>query len=135
MPNFDRENGKANIVPYKKTASLAFALGDAVMLSSGLLVKANATATPANFVGIINREVSSADADYAQQSFVEVDTPNASDTFVARVGTGTALATMVGNRYMLDANGRVDVTATTTPTVEVVRFLSATQLVVKLLVG
>ena len=135
MPNFNRENVKANIIPYKKTASLAFALGDAVMLSSGLLVKANASATPANFAGIINREVSSADADYALQSFVEVDTPNASDTFVARVGTGTALATMVGNRYMLDANGRVDVTATATPTVEVVRFISATEVVVKLLVG
>lgn len=135
MPNFNRENGKANIIPYRKTASLAFALGDAVMLSSGLLVKANATATPANFVGIINREVTSGDTDYALQSFVEVDTPNASDTFVARVGTGTALITMVGNRYMLDANGRVDVTATTTPTVEIVRFISATEVVVKLLVG
>ena len=128
---FQRESGKPYIQPYKKTASTPFAAGDPVTVSGGLLVKAGAAVTPATLVGIINRDVTSQDRDYAEQSFVEVEVPDDGSVFVAEVGTGTALATMVGGRYDLDANGKVNVTAQVTNVVEIVRFIDASTVVVK----
>lgn len=128
---FERESGKPYIQPYKKTASTAFAAGDPVTTSSGLLVKAGAAVTPATLVGVINRDVTSADTDYADASFVEVEVPKEGDVFVAEVGTGTATAAMVGGRYDLDANGQVNVTASTNDVVEIVRFIDASTVVVK----
>lgn len=129
--NFVRERGEATVQPYKKDGDVAFAAGDAVMLASGLLVKANASATPSSLVGVIMEDVVSTDDDYSDETFKNVDTGALNDEYRAVVGTGTATAAMVGGRYELDANGQVDVTATTTPVVEVVRFIDASTVIVK----
>lgn len=128
---FERESGKSYIQPYKKTASTPLAVGDPLTLSSGLLVKAGAAVTPATFVGICNHEVAATDDDYADESFIEVEVPKEGDVFVAEVGTGTATAAMVGGRYDLDANGKVNVSAQVTNVVEIVRFIDASTVVVK----
>lgn len=131
MPIFQRERGETVVQPYKKDASVAIAAGDPVMLASGVLVKANGTATPATLVGVMMEDVVSTDPDYAEETFKNVDVGALNDEFRAEVGTGTATAAMVGGRYELDADGKVDVTTTTTPVVEVVRFIDAATVVVK----
>ena len=128
---FERESGKPCIQAYKKTASTVFAAGDPVTVSSGLLVKAGAAVTPATLIGVITQDVVATDADYAKESFVGVEVPEDGSVFVAEVGTGTATAAMVGGRYDLDANGKVNVSAQATMVVEIVRFISATSVVVK----
>lgn len=129
--NFQRESGTPKILPYPKTASTAFADGDAVAVTSGKLVKAAAATTPKTLIGIITRAVVSTDDDYADETMVGVEVPALNDEFRAVVGTGTATAAMVGGRYDLDADGQVNVSAQLTQVVEIVRFISATEVVVK----
>ncbi len=119
--NFERKSGEATILPYKKTASTVFENGDPVVQSSGLLIVANASATPATLIGIIQRSVVSTDDDYASASMTEVEIPLEGTEYKAKVGAGTPAQTMVGQRYDLDANGEVNLTAQTTKVVEVVR--------------
>lgn len=128
---FQRESGTPKIIPYPKTASTAFADGDPVVVSSGKLVKAAAATTPKTLIGIITRDVVSTDADYADANMVGVEVPALNDEFRAEVGTGTATAAMVGGRYDLDANGKVNVSAQLTQVVEITRFISASEVVVK----
>ncbi len=119
--NFERHSGEATILPYKKTASTAFANGDPVVQTSGLLTVANASATPQTVLGIILRDVVSTDEDYADANDVMVEVPDVGTVYKAKVGAGTPAQTMVGQRYDLDANGEVDLTASATDVVEVVR--------------
>jgi len=128
---FERESGRPAILPYIKTASTPFAAGDPVVMASGKLVVAGASATPKTLVGIITRDVVSTDDDYTVASKVGVEVPALNDVFVAEVGTGTATVAMEGGRYDLDADGKVNVSAQVTQVVEIVTFISATQVVVK----
>lgn len=121
MAKFVLHSGEADILPYKKTASTAFANGDPVVQSSGLLVVAGATATPATVIGLIKRDVVAADADYASASDVMVEIPREGTVYKAQVGAGTPAQSMVGQMYDLDATGKVDLTAQTIKVVEVVR--------------
>ena len=119
--NFELNRGDADIFAYPKTASTAFSRGDAVELTSGYLTKAGATATPATVVGIIKRDVTASDDDYADTTDTMVEIPEVDTIYKAKVGAGTPAQTMVGQRYDLDANGQVDLTAQLNKVVEVVR--------------
>lgn len=121
MTNFQRHSGEATILPYKKTASTAFEAGDPVVQTSGLLTVANASATPATVLGITQRTVVSTDDDYADAVDVMVEVPDEGTVYKAKVGSGSPAQTMVGQRYDLDANGEVNLTAQTKNVVEVVR--------------
>lgn len=126
--DFVRERGEATIVPYPKASATVIEAGDALVLASGLIVKAAASAVPSTIVGIAQDTISAADA----KTIINVDTPNGlQDEYRAQVGTGTALSTMVGSRYDLDADGLVDVTAQTKGVVQIVRFISASEVIVK----
>lgn len=128
---FVRERGEATVVPYKKDGDVAIAAGDPVVLASGLLVKADENATPATLVGVMMEDVVSTDDDYSDETFKNVDVGKLNDEYRAEVGTGTATAAMVGGRYDLDSDGKVDVSAQATQVVEIVRFISASEVVVK----
>lgn len=126
--DFVRERGEATIVPYPKASATVIEAGDALVLASGLIVKAAASAVPSTIVGVAQDSIVAADA----KTLINVDVPNGlNDEFRAVVGTGTLLTTMVGNRYDLDADGLVDVTAQTKNVVQIVRYISATEAIVK----
>lgn len=119
--NFELKYGEPVILPYKKTASTVFAIGDPVVQSSGLLVVAGATATPATVIGIIQRAVLATDDDYADAIDTMVEIPKEGNVYKAKVGVGTPAQSMVGQRYDLDTNGEVDLTGQTYNVVEVTR--------------
>lgn len=124
-----RMSGEANIHPFKKAASEAFALNDVVTKdSSGYLTKATALTPRSEIVGLIQRIVASTDTDYASNTMVEVDVPEGKeDEFDFDVDTGTAVQAMVGKKYDLADHNGLDVNAQLTKAVEVTRILSTTK--------
>lgn len=122
-------SGEANIHPYKKAASEAFALNDVVTRdSSGYLTKATATTPRAEVLGLIQRTVVSTDSDYASNTMVEVDVPEGKeDEFDFDVGTGSAVQSMVGKKFDLKDENELDVNAQLTKLVEIKRVLSTTK--------
>lgn len=125
-----RINGEPTIQPYKKKASTAFAQGDIVAIdSNGFLIPAVAATTGNDIVGICMETVLSTDADYAGTREIAVDVVQKGgdmDRFLAIVGAGTPAQTQVGEAHDLDANGQIDLTATTTKVVKVERIISST---------
>jgi hypothetical protein len=125
-----RHSGEPNIQPYKKVASVAFAFNDVVAKnSSGFLVKATATTPRSEIIGLIQREVLSTDADYADNTMVPVDVIKEEDEVVADVGTGTAVQSMVGKRFDLKDENELDVSVELTKVFKITRILSTTKVV------
>lgn len=132
--NFKRYSGDSNIHPYKKKASTAFNIGDAVFLdSSGFLDKAAAATTADSIIGVIQETIASTDTDYAVARDVSVDVARKGDNgdwFTAVVGTGTAAQTSVGEEHDLGSDGTVDLNATSILCVKVERFIDAATVIV-----
>lgn len=136
--NFERQyESEANHKPYKKKASTAYAFGDAVALdSNGYLIKAIETTPASDIIGIIQETIASTDADYASTREVLVDVARKGDDgdwFIAKVGTGTAAQTDVGEEVDLTSAGKVDVTASSVKVVKVQRVISTTLVLVSFL--
>jgi hydroxyethylthiazole kinase-like sugar kinase family protein len=125
-----QHSGKPNIESYKKTASTAFAFNDVVTVSSGLLVKATASTPRDEIIGLIQRTVLATDADYASQTAVPVLVlDNNADEFIADVGTGTAVQSMVGSLYDLKDENELDVSAQLVKAFRVTKVISTTKVV------
>ena len=124
-------DGKWETVWLPKTASTAIGNGF-VAYASGLLV--NATSSSASVVGISNRVVTSADADYALTSLIPVLVPmEASARLIGDVGTGSAVqATIGGTLVDLTDNKNIDVSASTTDILFVDRVLSTTKILARI---
>jgi len=126
---FIRNTGKTKEVYFPKTASTALALGDAVVLSSGQIVKA--TSSTANILGICKRAVVSTDSDYASTTLIPIEVPvEKSVEWLVPVSTGSATATSVGVTYDLTDSAGINVNSTSQNAVIVTRFISATQVAV-----
>jgi hypothetical protein len=134
LPKCVRDESEANIKPYKRKASTAFAIGDIVFLDSNGFVDVAVAATAASVIlGSIMQNVVATDADYATNGFVAVDVfakGDSSDTFRLQVETGSPAQTMVGETHDLTAAGKADLTATATNVYKVQRILSATEVLV-----
>lgn len=134
LPKCVRDESESNIKPLKKKASTAFALGDIVFVdTNGLLDVAVAATAALDIVGVIMENVTSADADYALNTFKAVDLfrkHDDADTFRLQVETGTPAQTMVGEFHDLTAAGKADLSASTTDIYKVQRILSATEVLV-----
>ena len=134
MPKCIRDESESNIKPYKKKASVAFAVGDIVFLdSNGLLDKAVAATAAADIIGVIMENVVSTDADYASNTFKAVDLFRKGvdgDTFRLQVETGTPAQTMVGELHDLTDEGKANLSASTTDIYKVSRILSSTEVLV-----
>lgn len=134
IPDCVRDESESNIKPYKKKASVAFAIGDIVFVdSNGLLDVAVAATAASAIVGVIMENVLSTDADYALNTFKAVDVARKgvnSDTFRLQVETGTPAQTHVGETHDLTAAGKADLTATSTNVYKVQRILSSTEVLV-----
>lgn len=124
---FVRHSGQHNIRSYKKKASTAFAKGDLVIAdANGFVDKAVTASAKETILGIIQRDVVAADADYALNSEVEIDVPvRLTDWFIADVSTGTPAQTDVGEIVEIDDENSIDVVATTAPLVRVERLYTA----------
>lgn len=127
--DFVRERGEATIQPYHKATATVIEAGDLLATASGLVVKADETDTAVTIIGVAQESILAADA----KTSIDVDTGRLNDEFRAVVGTGTATAAMEGLQYGLDSDGLVDVTETTLKVVEIVRYVSATEVIVKLI--
>ncbi|OGG65122.1 hypothetical protein A2Z56_02425 [Candidatus Kaiserbacteria bacterium RIFCSPHIGHO2_12_45_16] len=118
------------IEAYKKTASTAFAFGDVVTVSSGLLVKATASTARTAILGLIQRTVLSTDADYASETAVPVLVLDQNpEEFLADVGTGSAVQSMVGGVYDLKDENELDVNAQTIKCFRITKIISTTKVV------
>lgn len=129
---FERYNSEPNIQVFKKVASTAFTKGALVAIDANGFITPAVTASASNdLMGIIQRTIASTDADYAQNTYVEVDTfVRKMDWFVADVGTGTPAQTDVGEAVEIDNSLTVDVVAVATPLVRVEKIISPTKVVV-----
>ena len=133
---FKQISGEENVLPYTAPASTAFNRGDVVTNNgSGKLAKATATTVREEILGVIGQTIASTDADYASDKTVPVTTPSDEAEFEVDVTTGTLTSAMVGERYDLDDEAGIDVTAQTHKHVEITRFISGTVARVKLIVA
>lgn len=121
--------GKTQCEPFNKAASTAFAVGDALVFSSGYVTPAGSSAT--RTAGVALKKVTSADDDYAATTLIPVVMLTPDLVFLADVGTGTASIANVGVAYGLAAAGTVDLTDTTDDAVTVVGVIDATHVLVK----
>jgi hypothetical protein len=129
MPQPIRVRGEVTIRPYLKPASVAFAYGDIVTRdSSGYLAKATATTPRALLLGLIQRTVVSTDADYAQNTLVNVEVfEHDPGEFALDVGTGTLTQAMLGKQFDLKDENEVNVNLNSIGHVTLVRYVSATK--------
>ena len=127
--------GKFHIMWYPKTASTAYAFGDAVTILStvagvGTLAKVDNAST--RVIGFIQRAVVAADSDYATTDLVPVLIGDVDAEYLFDVSTGTPAVTDIGEMIDFDDENSVDVNAYTTGQILVTRIISATQVVGKL---
>jgi len=85
-----RVSGRPNIEYFPKTASTLLYENSIVQLSSGQLIAATATSTA--HVGVLQKRITAADADYASTTQVPVDVPMSNDIFEADVKPGVTFA-------------------------------------------
>lgn len=127
-----RASGKHKEIYLPKKASTAFANGQAVLGDgSGAIEPVNAT-TDVRLIGFTQKEVTSADSDYASNTKIPLDAFDPSDIYEADVITGTLTTAMVGTRVDIAANGQgIDVTSTGTLQALIVGFISSTKALIR----
>lgn len=126
--------GKFYVSWYPKTASTAYAFGDAVTIAStvagaGTLKKVATTDT--RVIGLIQRAVVSTDSDYATTAEVPVLIGDVDAEYLFDVSTGSAATTDIGEMIDLDDQDSVNVGGYTIGHVLVTRVISTTQIVGK----
>lgn len=129
-----QSRGKADVLPYKKAASTDFNRNDVVTQdASGFLVRATKFTPRARVLGLIDRDVASTDADYAQNTVVQVTklVGDGDKEFECDIDTGTLTQAMVGKQFDLADHNGVDVTSNAIGHVELVRYISASKGVFK----
>ncbi len=129
----ERKNGEANILPFKKKASTAFAFNDVVTTdANGYLVLATSSTPRAKLLGLIQRTVASTDADYASNTMVEVDVfCDDDDVYVATVDTGTLVQSMVNSLFDLNDENGINVNNNQQKAVRVTKVISTTKAEIK----
>lgn len=127
--------GKFHIEWYPKTASTAYAFGDAVEILStvaGVGTLAKVTSSSTRVLGFIQRAVVATDSDYATASLVPVLIGDVDAEYLFDVSTGTPATTDIGEMVDFDDENSIDVAAYTTGQILITRYISATQIVGKL---
>lgn len=128
-------NGEHIINDYDAPASMSFAFNDVVTRdSNGRLAKATASTPRSELLGLIQATYVSTDDDYASVKTTPVLEFHSGAEFLADVGTGIAVIAMRGRRFDLKNESEIDVTSEGQKCVEIVRFISATEVRVKFVV-
>lgn len=121
-------SGEAEILPFKKTASEAFAFNDVVTKgSTGYITKATASTPRSEVLGLIQRTVASTDSDYASNTVVEVQMLDEDAIFEGDVGTGSAVQAMVGKKFDLKDENELNVNSQIVKLFEITSILSTTK--------
>ena len=130
-----QNSGEETINAYKKAASVAFAKNDVVTRdSSGFLVLATATTPRSRILGLIQEDVVSTDADYAQNTFksvLEFHTGSEEVEFMADVDTGTAVQAMVGKTFDLNDHNGLNVNSNLQKCFKITKIISTTKVLGK----
>jgi hypothetical protein len=122
---FTRSSGKPRMEWYPKLASTAYKAGELLYFNaSGAVISADSTSGV--HVGVCQSTVTSADADYALTTPIQVDVAGEDDIFEATV-TGTLTTAMVGSYYDLSTSLVVNVAAQSKGVVLCVGFISTTK--------
>lgn len=129
--------GQFHIEWFPKTASTTFAQNDMVSILStvagaGTLIKSTSAST--KILGLCLKTVAATDSDYASTTEIPVLVANDQDCeFLMDVSTGIPATTDIGELVGIDDENSVDITDYATGVIEVVRVISSTQIVGKIL--
>lgn len=128
---FQQIRGSSYTEYYPKEASTAFSQGN-IVTPDGSGAITNATSTSTLISGIIQKNVTSADSDYASTTEVPVLVPTDDSEFVVDVVTGTLTQAMIGTQVDLANATGIDVTASTHKQVTITGFISSSKAIVKI---
>lgn len=93
-------------------------------------MRATAATARQDIIGLIQRTVLATDADYAAQTAVPVLVLDQNDNeFIADVGTGTAIQSMVGTHVDLKDHDEIDVSAVVVKAFRITKIISTTKVV------
>lgn len=125
-----RQSGRYNVQYFKKAASTAFTNGGLVNFNgTGEIIPADATA--GDLLGIILRDVTSGDSDYADESMVPVDVIDGQTRVEADVPNDDLAAADVGNTCDLESDGAgIDPDASSKDQVTIVGMISSGRAVI-----
>lgn len=126
--SFILKSGNVQVEYWPKTASTAFAVGVAVVMTSGAL--AVASSTDLSIVGVVAKPVVSTDTDYASTTSIPVLVPSPDAIWEIDVeNSGTATSANVGIKYDLNSSTGtgINLSGTSHKQVTVVGVLSATK--------
>ena len=124
---FEPYRGDFDTKYFQKTASTAFVANTFVAEgANGQIVPAVAGSTAV--IGIVQRTVTSSDADYADTTRIPVLVPEGSDSEIAGdITTGTIAITDENNLIDLTDAAGADATASVTDILKIKQFISATK--------
>lgn len=129
---FRRYRGKSKFIWLPVTTSTALSAGALVTFTTGLLTAATSSTAAADIIGVIRHAIASTDSDYATARLVEVEVPvekNVEWVF----DTASLVAADIGTSVDLTDSLTVNRGASSIKVVQVLKVLSATQGIGKLL--
>lgn len=127
---FIAKSGRMKEIWLPVTASTVLSKNSLVTFTSGLLVAATAGTTAVSLVGIAEKAITAADADYATSGrLIAVKVPVERHCTFECDGTGTFLSTDIGAEFDLSTALVLDKAATTTKVAKIVKFISASKVI------
>lgn len=124
-------SGAYKVEWFPKAASTAMTVGS-ILKANGSGAVTSITSTDTSAIGVLLKPIASTDFDYASTTSVPLCLPTSETVFLADVGSGTATAANVGNRYDLVDATSVDLGNTSHKQVTVVGFIDSSHLLVKI---
>lgn len=111
---FIRTKGQPKYEYFPKVASTAFAVGDLVAFNGSGQVTPAVAGTTTGFVGICKKLVSAADADYAANTLIAIDTNLTNDSEFEVDANGAITAALIGTYKDIIGNaGQISNSVTT----------------------
>lgn len=133
--SFKVYKGKTKTVWLPVTVSTVLTKDSIVALSSGQIVAATSSSAASSHIGVTPKAVTAADADYAVARVHPVIVPLEENVEWLATTTATAVVADVGLWVDLTDSATINRGASTYDVAQVRRFISTTQLVVKLNLG
>lgn len=109
------------------TASTALSRGELLTFTSGKLVAVTAGTAAVNIVGVLDKEITSSDDDYADDRLVPVQVPVEKHTVWEADVTSGLVATDIGGEFDLTDSENVDRSASSVDAVKCVGRISSTK--------
>lgn len=124
---FKKYKGRTKTEWFPVTTSTALVKNTLVEFTSGLIAAADADETAGGVRGVLAKDITATDTDYATSRKVPVLVPMDKHVVWEADGTGTFVATDIGVEYGISDSATVDKAETTTVHFLMTEFLSATK--------